>query len=108
VQFVELLQHTIAFAGNRPARVLVLSIPDWGVTPFAQGRDRAAISSAIDRFNAISRAEAERLTLRYLDITPISRQPHPALIAADGLHPSGSMYAQWATLALPIVRAMLA
>jgi len=48
-EFVSLLQRAIGFADQRPARVLVLSIPDWGVTPFAGGRDRAAIGVAIDR-----------------------------------------------------------
>lgn len=108
-QFVALLQRAMAFAGARPNRVLVLSIPDWGVTPFAEGRDRAAVSAAIDRFNAINREEAERAGAGYVDITPISRraQNNPALIAEDGLHPSGAMYAEWAALALLLAHAAL-
>jgi lysophospholipase L1-like esterase len=108
-QFVRLLQRAIAFADGRSAHVLVLSIPDWGVTPFAQGRDRAEIARQIDRFNAIKRTETERAGARYLDVTPISRQAahEAALIASDGLHPSGEMYAEWAKLALPFARAAL-
>ncbi len=104
-EFVGLLQRAIAFADQRPGRVLVLSIPDWGVTPFAGGRDRAAIGAAIDRFNAINREETERAGARYADVTLISREAinDPALIARDGLHPSGKMYAEWARLALPVV-----
>ena len=105
-QFVALLQRAIGFADGRPSRVLVLSIPDWGVTPFAEGRDRAAIAIAIDRFNAINREEAARADAAYVDITPISRQ-NAALIADDGLHPSGAMYAEWAKAALPVARAAL-
>ncbi len=101
-QFVALLQRATAFASGKPSRLLVLSIPDWGVTPFAAGRDRAAVAAEIDAFNAVNREEAERLGTRYVDVTPFSRTTaaDPTLIAADGLHPSGKMYAEWARLAL--------
>src|SRR6185436_2699165 len=99
-EFVSLLQSAIGFADQRPGRVIVLSIPDWGVTPFAGGRDRAAIGAAIDRFNAINREETERAGAQYVDVTPVSREAVSdlALIARDGLHPSGKMYAEWARL----------
>lgn len=110
-QFAALLQRAIGFAGGQPNRVLVLSIPDWGVTPFAlnAGRNPADIAAAIDRFNAINRAAAERAGAAYVDVTPISRWAlaDPALMADDGLHPSGAMYAEWATAALPFARAAL-
>jgi len=108
-EFRALLRRAIALAGGRAARVLVLSIPDWGVTPFAAGRDRGRIAAEIDAFNAINRAEAERAGARYVDITPESRAAaaHPELIAGDGLHPSGTMYAEWVELALPQVVAAL-
>ena len=105
-QFVALLNRAIAFANGKPSRVLVLSIPDWGVTPFASGRDPVAIAAEIDAFNAINREEAERLGAHYVDATPFSRLAanDPSLIASDGLHPSGKMYAKWARLALPAAR----
>jgi lysophospholipase L1-like esterase len=108
-EFVDLLSQAIAFAGGDPERVLVLSIPDWGVTPFAEGRDRARIASEIDAFNDVNRSESERLAVRYLDVTGISREAatNPELVADDGLHPSGAMYARWAEAALPIVLDML-
>ncbi len=104
-QFADLLRQAIDFAGGDPARVVVLSIPDWSVTPFAAGRRREAVAEAIDLFNRANAEEAARLGARYVDITPISRlAAHQAdLLAADGLHPSGRMYAQWARLALPVV-----
>ncbi|HUP60134.1 MAG TPA: SGNH/GDSL hydrolase family protein [Thermoanaerobaculia bacterium] len=95
-QFTALLQRAIGFAGGDAKRVIVVSIPDWGVTPFAASRDRAKIAREIDQFNAINREEALRAGARYVDITPISRGGDPALVAADGLHPSGKQYAEWA------------
>lgn len=102
-EFVVLLNQAIEFAGGDPGRVLILSIPDWGVTPFAANRDRAIISAEIDQFNAINRQEAEQAGTFYIDVTPISRQASSDLdlIAPDGLHPSGKMYGEWAKLALP-------
>jgi len=106
LQFDALLGRALQFAGGQPRRVLVLSIPDWGLTPFARGRDRAAIGRAIDQFNAANTAAAQRAGAHYVDVTPISRQvpTDPALVAGDGLHPSGKMYAEWARLALPAAR----
>jgi len=110
VEFRVLLQRAIDFAAGRPGRVIVLSIPDWGATPFAAGRDRGRVAAEIDTFNAINRAEAERAGARYVDITAESRTAaaDQALIAGDGLHPSGKMYAQWVDLALPQALAALA
>ena len=102
-QFVALLERAIDLAGGKAERVLVLSIPDWGVTPFADGQNRAAIGTAIDDFNRVNATETKRLGAHYVDVTAESRQAasDPALIARDGLHPSGKMYSDWAQLALP-------
>lgn len=96
-EFLELLEKAIQFAGNKKSRVIVLSIPDWGVTPFAEGRDRKKIAEEIDQFNAINREEAMRAGVHYLDITGFTRQAvqEPALTAHDGLHPSGKCYSLW-------------
>lgn len=103
-QFARLLAQAANFAGGDPLRVVVLSIPDWGVAPFAAGHDAAQIAADIDAFNAINRVEAEAAGAHYVDVTPISRQAaqEPALIAEDGLHPSGKMYAAWVELILPL------
>jgi lysophospholipase L1-like esterase len=104
-QFRELLARAIGFAGGRANRVIVLSIPDWGVTPFAGDRDRAKIGREIDEFNRINKEETRRPGARYVDITPISREAggNPALTAGDGLHPSGEMYRRWVGVVLPEV-----
>lgn len=94
-QFAALLARAIGFAGGDAKKVVVVSIPDWGVTPFAEGRDRAKIAREIDQFNAINREEAARAGARWVDITPVSRGSDPALVAADGLHPSGMQYGEW-------------
>lgn len=108
-QFVFLLNKSIEYADGDPKRVIVLSIPDWGVTPFARGRDATQIANEIDAFNAVNWEEAEKANVHYVDITPVSREAvgDPALLAQDGLHPSGKMYAQWAQLALPVTLQIL-
>lgn len=108
-QFAMLIAEAIEYAGGRADRVFVLSIPDWGVTPFAEGRDRAQVAREIDAFNAVNREETLKAGARYVDVTPVSRQaPNDlSLLASDGLHPSGKMYALWVDLAYPIVLNML-
>lgn len=93
--FEALLQQAIWLAGNDPRHVFVLSIPDYAYTPFGNGNP--AISQEIDEFNAANRFITERFDVRYIDITPISRMglEQPALVAGDGLHPSGLMYTLW-------------
>ena len=97
-QFEHLLKQAIAFAGNKAEKVVVLSIPDWGVTPFAEGRDRKQIAAAIDAYNAANNAIALKYHIHYIDITPWTREAATdnSLLAADGLHPSGKEYGRWA------------
>jgi lysophospholipase L1-like esterase len=106
-EFAALLQRAIGFAGGDARKVIVVSIPDWGVTPFAEGRDRAAIAAALDRYNAINREEAARAGARYVDITPVSRRDDPSLVAEDKLHPSAKQYSEWVRLIVPEARAVL-
>lgn len=100
-QFVFLLNKSIEYAGGNPKRVIVLSIPDWGVTPFARGQGGERIARDIDAFNAVNREESEKAGAQYVNITPISREAEhdTTLIAPDGLHPSSKMYMEWAKLA---------
>ncbi len=108
-EFIFLLNKAIEYAGGDNQKVFVLSIPDWGVTPFANGRDAEKIASEIDAFNKVNKDESEKAGVAYMDITPVSREAvnDATLIAGDGLHPSGKMYAQWAKLALPIALEIL-
>jgi lysophospholipase L1-like esterase len=108
-EFRRLLERAITLAAGRGDHVLVLSIPDWGVTPFARdsGRDAARIAAELDAYNAAAREETLRLGAHWVDITPISRE-HPGLLADDGLHPAAAQYARWAQAAQPVAQAMLA
>lgn len=97
-EFEALLKKAILFAGNKAEKVVVLSIPDWGVTPFATGRDRVQIALEIDTYNAANKQIAERYKVHYINITPWSREAafDNSLLASDGLHPSGKEYKRWA------------
>jgi lysophospholipase L1-like esterase len=103
--FDRLVSRAIEYAGTRAGRVLVASIPDWSVTPFARTYSRSAadIAAEIDVFNDHARAVALNCGARFVDITSASRRAasRPELLASDGLHPSGVLYAEWAHLLLP-------
>jgi lysophospholipase L1-like esterase len=105
--FITLLNKAMALAKNK-SHVIVISIPDYGVTPFAQGND-AVIGPQIDAFNAIGQSEALKAGVAYLNITDISRlaAKDPTLIATDGLHPSGKMYQMWVQRLAPMVEKMI-
>jgi lysophospholipase L1-like esterase len=95
-EFEELLRTAIRIAGGTTSRVFVLSIPDYGYTPFGKN-NRETISKGIDAFNAANKSITQELGVKYINITDISRRglSEPDLVAFDGLHPSGKMYSEW-------------
>jgi lysophospholipase L1-like esterase len=103
-EYTALLERARTLADDRAGRVIVLSIPDWGATPFAEGRDRALITREIASYNEAARGLAQGAGAQWVDVTGVSRRMRvePALIAPDGLHPSGEMYRRWAALVLPV------
>ena len=103
-QFRALLTHSIDLAEDRPGRVIVLSIPDWGATPFARGADTAKIAMEIAAFNRVNQQESQKAGVCYVNVTPTSREAlqDPTLLASDQLHPSGKMYALWVDMVLPV------
>lgn len=107
--FTALLQQAIGFAGGRAERVVVISIPDWGATPYASGRNREQIAREIDAFNAANKEIAATMQVAYLDITPGSRKAatDASLVAQDGLHPSGKAYTIWAKGLVPLLKKAL-
>jgi lysophospholipase L1-like esterase len=108
-EFRELLETAIRFAGNKASKVMVVSIPDYGVTPFAQKLSPEVIAKEIDIYNQINREETKKYSARYIDITPLSKmaEDDPGLIAEDGLHPSGKMYKMWLDLIFPIAHQVI-
>lgn len=103
-EFTWLLNRAILYANNRPTHVFVLSIPDYSLTPFAQTSDTAKIAREVAQFNIENKKIALQLGVNYLNITPISREPDPELLAGDGLHPSGKQYKRWADLLAPMIK----
>lgn len=104
-QFEELLNQAIIFAGGNKDHVIVLSIPDWGVTPFAVDRDKNKVSDEIDAFNDINKKISKNHQVHYVDITPGSRLAGAdnSLLAGDGLHLSAKEYTRWTNMLLPVV-----
>lgn len=109
-EFEALLQQAIGFAQGEPGRVVVVSIPDYGVTPFAAEKDPEKIAQELDEYNRTSREIAGRYGANWVDITPGSRlaKNDPELVASDGLHPSGKMYRNWAAAVYPYALKIMA
>ncbi|MFL5614725.1 MAG: SGNH/GDSL hydrolase family protein [Gemmatimonadaceae bacterium] len=109
--FQALVARAIAFGAGQPRRLVVVSIPDWGVTPFAAGDPRGpeAIGREIDELNRHVRHVAEETGAAFVDVTAASRRVtrEGGLLAEDRLHPSGAMYASWVQIILPAARRAL-
>lgn len=108
-EFEELLQMALKFAGNKTNRVFVVSIPDYGVTPFGQKKDPLKIAAELDQYNAKAKELSEDKGIVFINITDISKKAlnDSSLVASDQLHPSGKMYTQWVERISPSVKALL-
>lgn len=108
-EFTQLLNQAILFANGISQHVFVLSIPDWGVTPFAEGKDRAQVAREIDAYNKAKKEIAEAHKCHYIDITDSTRTngTNPVYLAGDKLHPSGREYEIWAERLAPVIEKAL-
>jgi lysophospholipase L1-like esterase len=108
-EFEILLKRAIQLAGDMSSHVIVVSIPDYSITPFAAGSNQKKIAMEIDRLNAQNKTMAAQYKVPWLDITEESRKAKddPSLIAGDGLHFSGKEYARWVDLLFPVMRSAL-
>lgn len=108
-EFEGLLQRAIHFAGNQPDHVFVLSIPDWGVTPFASERNRKQIAAEIDSYNIVCEKTAAQYGTHFINITQSQRADGAAtdFLAADQLHPSAKEYAKWAAQLAKVIKIKL-
>jgi lysophospholipase L1-like esterase len=95
-EFEELLKMAISFAGGDKAKVFVVSIPDYGFTPFGKNKQET-IRKDIDEFNKVNKSIAEKYGVKYVYITDLTRKglEDPSLVAVDALHPSAKMYSLW-------------
>lgn len=102
-EFTELLERAISLAGNNPEQVVVISIPDYGFTPFGQNRDTETISSEIDAYNSFAFTTSLDHKVEFINITDITRQGlnEPILIARDNLHPSSVAYSRFVKRIFP-------
>ena len=108
-EFTALVKRSIGFAGKKPARVIAISIPDWGATPYAKGRDGSAIAGEISAYNDRAAEIAKGAGVEWVDVTEMSRAMlhDSTLVAVDGLHPTGEMYRRWAEAVLPFAEKVL-
>jgi acyl-CoA thioesterase I len=103
-EFKTLLNIAIAFANFDTTKVFVVSIPDYGFTPFGKN-NQSTISTQLENYNQINKSITDSLNVSYVNITPISQMglSNPELVASDGLHPSAVMYKMWVDLIKPVV-----
>jgi lysophospholipase L1-like esterase len=108
-QFEALLIRCLELVGGKKDHLLILSIPDYSVTPFSTDLDVEKISKEIDEYNKLLKALSIQYKVPYLDITEEGRaaKTHPKSIADDGLHPSASEYARWAEKLAGIIGKLL-
>ena len=105
-EFDELLGRIIDAAGS--SRVFIVSIPDYGVTPFGSNNSET-IAQELDEYNEYARLKCDTLNIPYINITEISRilGASEGALASDNLHPSGTQYALWVDEMIPTVRGLL-
>jgi lysophospholipase L1-like esterase len=108
-QFEEILKKAIELANGKKEHVLVISIPDYSVTPYTRLMDIEKISKDIEVFNSINKALSIQYKVRYVDITTDFKDAknNPALITGDGLHPSEKEYAKWAEKIADLISSQL-
>ena len=104
--FEFLLRKAIHFAGEKADHVIVLSIPDWGITPFAAKKDDKKISEEIKAFNLICESVAKKNLTHFINITDETRKAvkDKSLLAPDHLHYSGKAHAVWAEKTAAIIK----
>ena len=104
-EFTQLLEQAIGFADGQPEQVFVVSIPDYGVTPFGPQKDPANIAQELSMYNKTARKISELHNVSFVNITPGSKKAKSdtSLVADDNLHPSGKMYQQWVKQIIPVV-----
>jgi lysophospholipase L1-like esterase len=108
LHFEQLLKQAIAFAGGEHRHVFILSVPDWSLTPFAESRDRQAITQEISKYNLVNKNIAEEYKVQYINITLTNMSiADEGMFADDQLHPSGKEYSRWAQLIAEEIQSLI-
>lgn len=109
--FVALLERAVEFAGGDPSGVVVVTVPDYSVTPHCEGRPCGDHAERLEAYNRIVREEAAAAGARLVDVVPISRATAGTeledLVADDGLHPSPAQHGRWLARIYPVARSAL-
>ncbi len=105
LEFENLLKKALQLADGKKEHVIVISIPDYSVTPFAQSKDPENISKSIDLYNSVNNALSIQYKVQHIDITKSYRKAkkNALLITGDGLHPSAMEYEKWANETVKII-----
>jgi lysophospholipase L1-like esterase len=96
IEFNRLVQMALKLAGGNADKVFIVSIPDYGKTPFGAAK-ATQIAKELKAYNKVNKAIAKEYDIQYFNITPISEKAKNdlELVADDTLHPSGKMYKAW-------------
>lgn len=108
-EFAQLLEQALELANQKTERVFVISIPDWGYTPYGSGWDQQKITQEIDAYNCFAKQRAQKEGVTFIEVTDITRQglEDKDLVASDGLHPSKKAYKLFVERMLPIITSSL-
>jgi len=108
-EFTELLKQAISFANNDPKNVFVVSIPNYGVTPFGMEKGEDKIRQELLIYDSIADSISSEFDIPFINITPVSEKAKSdaSYIASDQLHPSGKQYTEWVEVILPKVKMIL-
>lgn len=108
-EFESLLKQAISFASEDARKVFVISIPNYGVTPFGMKKGETRIRQELLRYDSIADSISSLYDVHFINITPISEKAKRDLsyVAKDQLHPSGKQYTEWVNLIFPQVKSIL-
>lgn len=108
--FDGLLERAVEFAGGEAATVVVMTVPDYSVTPVGQLHSPAEHADRLAAYNAAVREAVDARDARLVDLVPLSRQAadDPDLVASDGLHPAPEQHRRWLERIYPVVHRVLA
>lgn len=108
-EFNELMDRATRLLEGDASKIIVVSIPDYSVTPFAASRDTAKIANEVKRYNDYNEKIASERGAKYVYITDLTQNAKDdlSLLAEDQLHPSGKNYGQWVERIVPILNGIL-